>query len=552
MRSCESVNTSNSGVASWTDSTAADTITTRHSNKRNQLSIIQEYGDSNQVSTDSIKDHIAREYSAFSRPLKARPSARKADGTVDTQRVYSALIKRIDQTATQKEEGRITVGTVQSRQPVYKRAASVRSECGNPSIRQVPSDLSMKTARTSLVTDTQPQSAQSRLSLRSAHPSKNYSPTPQQGADCNGSPSQKRQANKSLEASDSTFFQSGSYSKAKTPSPYKLAMGSILRNRNDLDDDSSSVIVSRRGHVVSLQDSPSVYSRTPSGNVSNQELPQDCHDFSNNQERGVATIFTTHRAPYRSPRKDNSPLPSQVPTRSSADWKTWVDSQIARIDSHDSIQSHLAPLSKEHYREDTQIDSDEPQHTNYRSPLMELKLPMHNNFSRLHCRPPSSQISSNPKLSLSPGTESSGIIDDVLHPLQSTIIPSPDFTSVQSVSSSSAKYPDSPTLQRHSSARREALSRHVKTGTPRPYFDMCDAKSAQFHPIRSRVATGRVTNENSRDLKVFGNLDVAERHPQLQGIHSTISSKRMVELFLSSRRYRREDLEDDDTSSAFL
>jgi hypothetical protein len=379
---------------------------------------------------------------------------------------------------------------------------------------------------------------------------------------------------------ESTFFPRTSYSRAKTPSPYRLALNAKHRVDDILDEDSASVIISRPIHAECPSNSPSVYSRTPSGELSGQgsRVFLDSLEW---QDRGIATIFPNQRTLYRSPRKVAGSISSRNTIRPSSEWKAWVDSEVARIEDSGSIKSRNGRLAREHYREETQIhDGDEsseiclpnsgekrarnltnrtglaslPYDSSDRGPLVELKVPKANNFSRPLCGPssvsttPSTPIDQSP-LNSGPETDNfSGASQSFQSPLRrsSILVPSSDHTLIHSKSNASIRYPESPTPKRGSTVKGEAssLHRHPMLDGSRQAFGAGNsmAKAVQFRSIRG---DGRVRDENTslRTPRTLHNFNETEKHSQLQGIHSTISSKRMVEVFLDSRRIPRETSE---------
>jgi hypothetical protein len=133
--------------------------------------------------------------------------------------------------------------------------------------------------------------------------------------------------------------------------------------------------------------------------------------------------------------------------------------------------------------------------------------------------------------------------------------PNSDHTLIHSKSNASIRYPESPTPKRGSTVKGEAssLHRHPMLDGGRQGFGAGNsmAKAVQFRSIRG---DGRVRDENTslRTPRTLHNFNETEKHSQLQGIHSTISSKRMVEVFLDSRRLPRETSEHNVNDSVFL
>lgn len=338
--------------------------------------------------------------------------------------------------------------------------------------------------------------------------------------------------------------------------------------------------MSKTANSGSTSDSPSVYSRTPSGNIPSQENLRADPDAFEAAQPGMATIFTS-QGTYTSPKKASS-LAAEARIRPSTEWKSWMNSQINKIDEFESTRLSKGSWSRDHYREETQIDGEAQQasateqiprsasgegkraspprakesntsrNVSDRSPLMELKIPAQSNFSRPLSRQAMAPARVSPSNSLSHCSyQESGSIGGSPCSLQTHDHPSSKFTSNPdrfsfTKSNESIEIPESPTPRRSLRATREArLHRSpVARSTIRPIVDRNDAKAVQFRSIRGMYEYGRFTNENTRNPGGTHDPESAEMHKQLQGIHSTIDSKRMVDLFLSSRRVQRGESED--------
>ncbi|KAL1879014.1 hypothetical protein Plec18167_004309 [Paecilomyces lecythidis] len=559
MKSSESLCTSNSRVTSWTDSTAANTIAIRNPADRNSLCIIREHGGPAQSGFTTPEGYARRGYSAFSKPLRARPSAHKLDGSVDTQRVYSALMKRIDNAALQQDE-QILIGSVPAGQPIPERASSVYSLRSSRSIRQVPSESSMKSTTSFFTANVRPFSTHSPSPMRNLHAG---SGSKTQHHELQGKAPHYRSSHP-LRESGSAFFPTSPYGKPETPSPYRRAMASVDRALDYSDDDSGSVIISRVQEAE--QDSPSVYSRTTGGSTPRQQVLVNVDNSPRASDvRGMATIFESQRTAYVSPRRTASSKAPTVSIRPSGDWQKWMSSEMARIDKHGCGASLNQQSTREHYREETQIDDQEPQHENpieddtsqSRYPLEELQIPVNNNFSRPLYR---SQSNANP-VSF---RKSSNMAQMQGHNESLDVFDPPDETPKEApVSSSkvegeaqpiplsglnaSVEAPESPTPRREANRLRQRQSlREQNQNSP-----FRDAKGVQFQSIRSRRDTMRSAKENSRTSSIpsYGNT-VSDNHIKLQGLQSTISSKRMVDMFLSSRR--QQNTTSDSSEPAFI
>ncbi|GAD97366.1 conserved hypothetical protein [Paecilomyces variotii No. 5] len=560
MKSSESLCTSNSRVTSWTDSTAANTIAIRNPADRNSLCIIREHRDPAQSGLTTPEAYARRGYSAFSKPLRARPSAHKLDGSVDTQRVYSALMKRIDNAALQQDE-QIFIGSVPAGQPIPERASSVYSLRSRQSIRQVPSESSIKSTTSYFTANVRPFSTHSPSPVRNLYTGGNNKA---QQYERQGKGSHYR-SSQPLRESGSTFFPTSPYGKPETPSPYRRAMAAVDRALDYSDDDSGSVIISR-AQGEAEPDSPSVYSRTTGGNTPRQQGAVNVENSPRASDvRGMATIFESQRTAYVSPRRVAS---SQVPTVSvkpSGDWQKWMSSEMARIDKQGYGTSLSQPLTREHYREETQIDDQEPPQekpiedeiSKSRYPVEELQIPVKSNFSRPLYR---SQRKVN-SVSLRNSSNMAQVQGhneslDVFRPSEKSPKVSPDSSSkvdeeTGPVSLSGPnipiQVPESPTPRRELNRLRQRQSlREQNQNSPSR-----DAKGVQFQSICSRRDTMRSAKENSRTSSIpsYGN-SASDNHIKLQGLQSTISSKRMVDMFLSSRR--QQNTTSDSSEPAFI
>ena len=105
IRSVRSVSSSvgRSRITSWTNSTAANTLTINTLTKqqlleKKRLSIIQENGGPHQPSSSAgmIGTVARRSYAVFRKPLRSANGTGRVNGPVDSQRIFSALQKRLD------------------------------------------------------------------------------------------------------------------------------------------------------------------------------------------------------------------------------------------------------------------------------------------------------------------------------------------------------------------------------------------------------------------------------------------------------------------------
>ncbi|KAI9929869.1 hypothetical protein MW887_011676 [Aspergillus wentii] len=508
VRSSESLATSHSRVTSWADSTAANTIAGRRAGERIPLSIIQEHGS---------QDEQAIGNSTRQGPL--RP-----DGSVDSQRLYSALMKHMQN----PDEEDFSIGHVREHHPVPERASSLYSHRTRQSVRHIPSNDSMASPgsfATAIGGTLSPQKQSQRLSKNMCH------------------------------IQEPRYLQDQGNGKPEYSIPHGYATNSPYAKDSD---DSGSVIVSKSGDVA--PNSPSIYSRTTSGNSPIKKAQTGVQDaFDSEEEPGVVTIFASHRTAYSSPKRIARSSSTRVPSRSGAEWQQWVNTEMARF------ETQTPP--RDHYRESAQIHNDDngplylptteemsntnntsiapldtPLGSNQTNEFSNGKAPVQNNFSRPFSRsssvrtiqPPQKENRGNSIPSSGPVYLSGGVRRPDSQNI-STSSPADDSFSLspmQSRPSNIVRAPESPTPKREfgdTQQRKMADGQYRRYSTRRR--PMSDARAAQFRSMRGRRDNRRPTNETMR-----AGEEHMDQYNRLQGIHSTNSSKRMVEMFLDSRR----------------
>ncbi|KAA8641809.1 hypothetical protein EYZ11_006487 [Aspergillus tanneri] len=546
-RSYESFATTRSRVTSWADSTAANTVTAYKGADRSHLSIINEKGVSNE-SAEQINPGASSTQEQVPYHNHLRP-----DGSVDSQRLYMALMKRIRRNSTRDSAEDLVFGQVKEHRAIPTRASSLHPRRSRQTIRHVPSDesiVSPKSFATAWGDTTTP-----------------HSQWHQQTREC--FPMQKARYLQQDECERPCNYSS--VGARETPQTTRAT-----------EDDSSSVIVtSLRGLNTGLH-SPSVYSRTTGESTPTKE-DQRAYSGSTgpDDEPGVATIFSSQRSTYSSPVGKRGPesSASESPTRPSAEWQQWMQSQMERIDT-------LTPRC-DHYREDTEIHnedfpdqifsqrkwtpdgilnmqevSDRPSLT--RGSSTSCKLATSSNFSRPFSRSSSIRTIAGTQKDIVGNTAASGSSMPILQkPSGGTPerVFSPDRgrtkdsypVPMQLRPSNRLRYSVSPTPKREVKETQQKMTvggiheRYQATRSPISQ----NGKPFQIRSTRARHDSVRPTNEN---LKVEdGQLDPKESHSSDVG--SGISSKRMVELFLNSRRQQMGPgrLDDDSASEgAFI
>ncbi|EAW18019.1 uncharacterized protein NFIA_079600 [Aspergillus fischeri NRRL 181] len=518
LRSNESLATSRSRVTSWADSTVANTIATRRAPECDCLSIINEQGDFNGRAGSE---------------LPPRPSPIRPDGSIDSKHLYDALLRRIGREDTPSPSEEVVVGQVKEHRLIPARTSSLRPRRSRQTIRQIPSDASIATSRTFATANagsSSPQKQTQRHS-RSSMPSRRIS-------------SARKKASATLDFS--------AVGNAEEPA---------AACAEDAEDDSRSVIVASQADPETLSNSPSIYSRTTSGNSpERKDQTIDLYSSETEDEPGMVTIYESQRTAYSSPKRIARSSSSGNRVRPSAEWKQWMSSQMARFET-------IVP-PRDHYREDAQIheeagdflssaprqvsensESPYPQ-TSYLSQSIsegekgtDGKVVPSNNFSRPFSRSSSVRTivpsrNEHAKEQASPSADSVFSSPSVHNYSQGYTLTTtgvrtrenePALSPMQARSSNRLQTLDSPTPKRRGadSQQTESAGERYRRYSARRLTVSSDSRTQQCRSIR------RTTNENARACERPDKLGpFGDPHD----MPSPVSSKHMVEMFLSSRR----------------
>lgn len=331
-----------SRITSWTNSTINNSLPGRGTAmERKRLSIIQEHGGPHQPSS-SIGRHMD-EISATHLPLSARHGNEPAASPIDSQRVYSALMKRIDQEqATQDRAKTQKSGPLHDSRQHYN--SSAQSFQTAPTIRQVVSEESIRTMA--------PDDQHRQFSLHAPSWHETGGRTPQQIA-LENETVEKRKCRLAQEEAQSSFFPFSSENKPRTPSPFKMALASRHEQQTSSGEDDGSVIINRPSGADSgvENSSESQYSRTTSGQLPMPGMNKSELELAD-EPAGMATIVPTRINRYPRP----APSLAQVhktKSNASVEWKSWMNSQMISLDRRNSRSSNS------HYREEAQIDGED-------------------------------------------------------------------------------------------------------------------------------------------------------------------------------------------------
>ncbi|EEQ34182.1 conserved hypothetical protein [Microsporum canis CBS 113480] len=556
MKSCSSMATSNSRVTSWTDSTAGNTITMKQPPPlaRQGLDIIREDSDA-YTPTPSPGRHRHDGYSIFRQP-------RDNAVNIDSQRMFSALMRNIDETKNKRIAKQMS-SISQKTKSILESSAN----CSPLTIRAVKQSPSVSSVRCSRPALRGSPSSRSQISVRS---SRTVRLTPQEIARKNEilSRKQSEQTIRGLDPNDLLGI----------PISQNEEINGLLQYQNerlDTQEDTGSVIIRRSLDNANPPLSPSVYSRT-TGVMSpyQSRIDVDASD-SDDEEGGTATILDSQRLPYR-PRRT-----SQAIRGASGDWKIWMNSQMDLIDTAACSASLGNPTYSlpGHYREDTQINSPSPEElmltqnklithevsslcsihkakapdNKGKTDLAEAQFIPSNNFSRPLRSSPNGILSTCSTVVRKPSIKTSAIHQPYTPDIcDSEMTPSPLSLRTRSASRTpttasispllyhktrpsveSALLEDSPIARGGQSSR----ARYGKSTSP-----ICPSdgkqllREIQFNPVRHRREPVNVTKENKCSSTSYRQSDRPNYASKLNGLHSTISTKRMVDIFLNERR----------------
>ncbi|KAL5002785.1 hypothetical protein BDV10DRAFT_84714 [Aspergillus recurvatus] len=492
MQSSASLATSRSRVTSWADSTAANTIATPKTGVQQHLPIVSEQG---KLGHPDVP------------PLPTGSIRHGPNNAVDSHRLFSALMKRIGGVDAQALEDNIVIGQVKEHR-VIPTQGSLTSHHSKRTIRQVSSDISINSPRSFATANAGPI-------------------TPYEKSQGHG-PSRAHSAVRPTEA-----YQEGN----------KAAEGDISR----------------------VESASSVYSRSTNAHSPKLKAAPDSPDSA--AEPGVATIYASERTAYNSPNKYTG-SGYDVPELPATDWQNWMDSQMARIENATPTR---------HYRENAEIHGDDAPSFTSSVPTRRIRVESrgaaiasedHDGLSR--------KVSTSSNFSR-PFSRSSSLRTVVKARSPSSNVPTPSIPPLladdvfqdsggqdrflKSARAGQSNVGVSPMLSRSSNQPRVVESPTPKGSATGVSSMMDNAKSAQYSTKWSpgtydarqlHRRSARFMRENRRATNENARLEQGT-YDQAGGLQSPMSSKRMVEIFLNSRRRQMGMDSDEGTSEpAFL
>lgn len=380
--------TSRSRITSWTNSTAANTLSKQHLQEKKRLSVIQENGGPHQPSSSAGLMGVAarKSYAIFQKPLRGTTENERM---VDSHRIFSALQKRLDEhnrlpdrQDSQPSTSRHTSNESLSRDSVEEQA---ESPCVDRTILGGRDDdlfrAQMITSARSMNFTTVPASGVKTGDLLRSPSAASITRKPVNTAgEASEGPTYQQIANrneglgraekKPLRDVKSAFFPSTLYYQPRIPSPYRRAIQSSGEEKEHSNINGNSADSMGGGiHVGAVVMSPmegsitsgSVYSGSHSVTPQPQEISLSHVDLESTWEHGTATIVEPASFDLRNNASSEQHKPSSA--SSSGEWRGWMASEVQNLEgksNYNSMSPNIGKTNKfKHQRENAQINSDD-------------------------------------------------------------------------------------------------------------------------------------------------------------------------------------------------
>ena len=358
----DSVSNARSRVSSWTNSTAANTLSLRQKRERKRLSVIQENGGPHEPSSSAEQcGEFSDGNSIFRNPIQKSSLAGRTRGLVDSQRIFSALQKRLgekSQQASDQPDHKIEDSLDQAKfhlSDLTPRRSSINNH------RDRPGSTKTRNAQSS------PVSAQGTEALKSSvskyfdsddmddvfSPIQIMSSSERQGTDIAltlQEASQRGEVDyptpkRPLRELKSGFFPSNMRLERSNVSPFRrgrhVNSETETGNSGDIQSTEQPIVSARpqtrpsmyKFHNGSVIGSESVYSRTSSGNTPNQTNSSlSLAKSESSGEVGTLAILASKTKNYR---VSNSPVAERDLSlaKSSGDWQNWMASHVATLEN---------------------------------------------------------------------------------------------------------------------------------------------------------------------------------------------------------------------------
>ncbi|KAM0240888.1 hypothetical protein ACHAP5_007752 [Fusarium lateritium] len=338
-----------SRVTSWTNS-MTNTVTSHETFgdwERQRLSVIKENGTHVPSSLRSIE------------PLEQQTRDMIADMSIDSERVYSALMKRLgrkdtDDRTSQSQPDLITSETSPEKDTENHKSANIQWDCST--IRRVrPEDEALRNDGDQ---SSQSSSSATEVPDKSCHlPQKVSLPTHEHPTGWDWSDDREDSKNdrtgallsgielpRTMSQRSSAFFASPSCHSFRSPSPYRRALQASMKNSSE--DDQDGLPGSQYLHSLSALSLPA---RQNSNSCSEKDfqvadtesiyssVADDAKPLSTAMESntwGQSTVYAyngtgSSEAPIHEPGQHHQ---RDTSTASSVEWKTWLSAKVSKLE----------------------------------------------------------------------------------------------------------------------------------------------------------------------------------------------------------------------------
>ncbi|PFH62830.1 hypothetical protein XA68_11611 [Ophiocordyceps unilateralis] len=578
-----------SRVTSWTNSSVNTVVSPSLDTEweRQRLSVIKENG--MHVSSARPKTPLA---GSSSRGNPLPPGC-----TVDSQRIYSALLKRLDETkGLQQEE--LADHLVPPRG--ISAEHSTARKWSPPTIRCVRRDDDVfRDEQSELVAD---QDSAKTISRPSGHSnlvrSASYQPYPKPTAgDGKGlSPRHKAEADSQPQRSPdrrSAFFASPTCHLFRTASPYRRALRENIRDAQE-----AGKTYDGDGRCLSVLSALSLPTRCPSTVASEKDIGQSDGESvyscatppqgAENDACGGEDDDYGEATREQPPRSFMTAHDRNVSSTSSVEWKLWLSSNVSKLetpsttmsaDSHGDVS--YKPPAFGHVREETEIESpgyvlkprtvDSGSQANTRPVKQSPESPCQTTTTAYR---KAAEVDENSPPTAEEGSCDVGSVESYPNPWRDSLHASchaggrdgpPKMRLFKTgVDASPPKRDDHPLLRQRAQRRQRKTAPHSAQSSP----GLTAAVEKQFgkadmgSPLKKKPGSEEATSAGS-PLKKTGpeeSIDPTwESEAETSGPDweaQVMGSRRMVDLFLSSRRRRiessRTETEGENMSVAFL
>lgn len=579
-----------SRVTSWTDSTAANTINMAQTLERKRLSIIKEDGGPHQPSSSAHQyEGKSDGYTSFRQPVR-QSSAGRVSGPLDTQRIFSALQKKINEN-NREESGTDSSSGYQKVQPLARtprRTSSIRKGA-----RAYSNALSRSRGADELSSvifgppamesfDDEFYQQESQSTDRESH-QQDYSGlrkglTPQQIAEINehGIPLPKRP----LREVKSAFFPPSTRIERSNPSPYRRVMHASNETEaqgcvdfaDHLRSEGPSSAVTGRFRKGSVTGSDSIYSRSSDGNtLKATRSSMSLASSESSAEAGTAIIMTGQLAKNEQASHRVVAQHGFSSVASSGNWRNFIATQVASLENHGARQEQTDdahPVKDSgHRRENAQVDSDEVSIGRSQSPTEILNQPLAimqgnaNPWKASKHKVTHSMSERSPLMSISPSNNTANAKLNDHAPLSGPLEHSRKVSSTENERRSISRVhePCGGLRQKtsHSSLKMQTEQRNSPTTTNVRYSP---ERAERLRRLKSSSGTALGKPLSQNENQVFGRTSSGQKDydSDIPGTSSNIpqsqagNNHKLVDSFLKGRRSVMRISEESGTDPAFL